>query len=42
MATIKQKTKTTTTYKYRKSQGNSKHCPVCGKFMTKGKTAKKK
>jgi len=42
MAIVNQKTKTTTTYKYRKSQGNSKHCPVCGKFMTKGNSTKKK
>lgn len=22
-------------YKIRKSKGNNKHCPVCGKFMKK-------
>ena len=42
MATIKQTSRTTTTYKYRKSKGNNKHCPVCGKFMNKGKSIKKK
>jgi len=31
--TIKQ-TKTTK-YTVRKSKGNNKHCPVCGKFMNK-------
>lgn len=25
----------TTKYKVRKSKGNNKHCPVCGKFMKK-------
>ena len=42
MAIIKQTNKTTTTYKFRKSKGNNKHCPVCGKFMTKNKSTKKK
>lgn len=26
-----------TKYKVRKSKGNNKHCPVCGKFMKKKK-----
>lgn len=25
----------TTKYKVRKSKGNNRHCPVCGKFMSK-------
>lgn len=25
----------TTKYKVRKSKGNDRHCPVCGKFMKK-------
>lgn len=31
------KTNTTTRTTYRKSQSTPKHCPVCGKFMTKKK-----
>ena len=31
MGTIKQTIK----YKVRKSKGNNRHCPVCGKFMKK-------
>lgn len=34
MGKIKQ---TTIKYKIRKSKGNNKHCPVCGKFMKKKK-----
>lgn len=34
MATQKIK-QTVTKYKVRKSKGNNKHCPVCGKFMNK-------
>ena len=37
MAKIKQTAKKTTKYTVRKSKGNDKHCPVCGKFMTKKK-----
>lgn len=28
---------TTIKYKVRKSKGNNRHCPVCGKFMKKKK-----
>jgi len=31
------KIKQTTKYKFRKSKGNPRHCPVCGKFMGKKK-----
>lgn len=41
MAIVNQRIKKTT-YKIRKSQGNNKHCPVCGKFMSKNKSTKKK
>ena len=35
MGRIKQTT--TKKYKVRKSKGNNRHCPVCGKFMKKKK-----
>jgi hypothetical protein len=42
MTITNKRTKTTTTYTYRKSKTTPKHCPVCGKFMGKNKSAKKK
>lgn len=42
MKIVNKTTKTTTTYKYRKSKVKPNQCPVCGKFMSKGKTIKKK